>query len=167
MAEEVSNSNSREERIARISEFTFTKENAAENARKSIAKRKENIAKEKHVRTGLSKEIVAAQEQLKKLGLGKMASDIKREDLPKAAIAIMMDNALRVLGGEWEIKSADEATKIAKVWHDILRLEMNQATTISGTQNETAETRQSRLDELRLEAKRRVEGTLRAVAGDS
>ena len=167
MSEEKRTKYTKEERIARISEFSFTPENAAENARKSNEKRRENKAREKHVRTGLSREIIAAQEQLKKLGLGKMADNINREDLPKAAIAIMMDNALRVLGGEWEIKSADEATKIAKVWHDILRLEMNQATTISGTQNETAETRQNRLDELRLEAKRRVEGSLRAVAGDA
>ena len=43
---------------------------------------------------------------------------------------------------------------------------MNQATSISGTQSDTPETRQTRLDELRLEAKRRVEGGLRAVAGD-
>ena len=79
----------------------------------------------------------------------------------------MMDLALRVLGGEWDIKNAEEATKIAKTWHDILRLEMNQATTISGTQSETPESRQNRLEELRLEAKRRVEGNLRAIAGDA
>lgn len=157
----------RELRIANIADHVFTKENAAENARKATAKRIENKEKEKVVRHKYAKEIITAQEQLKKLGLGKMVESIDREDLPKAAIAIMMDNALRVLGGEWEIKSAEEATKIAKVWHDILRLEMNQATTISGTQHETAETRQNRLDELRLEAKRRVEGTLRAVAGDA
>lgn len=157
----------REERIARISEYTFTKENAAENARKATAAREANKAKQKHVRHGLAPEIVAAQEQLKALGLSKMVEGIDRDDIPKAAIAIMMDHALRVLGGEWEIKSAEEATKIAKVWHDVLRLEMNQATTISGTQNETPEGRQNRLDELRLEAKRRVEGSLRAVAGDS
>lgn len=166
MAEE-NNEDIKAQRVANIAPFVFTKENAAENARKANAKRRENKEKDKVIRQKHSKEIIAAQEQLKKLGLGKMVDNINREDLPKAAIAIMMDNALRVLGGEWEIKSAEEATKIAKVWHDILRLEMNQATTISATQNETAETRQSRLDELRLEAKRRVEGTLRAVAGDS
>lgn len=150
-----------------LAQYSFTKENAAENARKATASRLERQKKEKVVRHGYSKEIVAAQEQLKKLGLTKLTEDIDREDLPKVAIAIMMDHALRVLGGEWEIKSAEEATKIAKVWHDVLRLEMNQATTISGTQHETAETRQNRLEELRLEAKRRVEGTLRAVAGDA
>lgn len=150
-----------------LAQYSFTKENAAENARKATASRMERQKKEKVVRHGYSKEIVAAQEQLKKLGLTKLTEDIDREDLPKVAIAIMMDHALRVLGGEWEIKSAEEATKIAKVWHDVLRLEMNQATTISGTQQETAETRQNRLEELRLEAKRRVEGTLRAVAGDA
>jgi hypothetical protein len=154
-------------KIAQIMPYVFTKENAAENARKATKKRIENQQKEKHVRHGLSQEIVDAQEQLKKLGLSKLAASIPREDLPKMAIAIMADNALRVLGGEWEIKSAEEATKIAKVWHDILRLEMNQATTISGTQNETPESRQNRLEELRLEAKRRVEGGLRAVAGDA
>lgn len=150
-----------------LAPYAFTKENAGENAKKAAAARSENQKKRQVLRHGYSKEIVAAQEQLKKLGLSKLADGIDREDLPKAAIAIMMDHALRVLGGEWEIKSAEEATKIAKIWHDVLRLEMNQATTISGTQQETPETRQNRLEELRLEAKRRVEGTLRAVAGDS
>jgi hypothetical protein len=156
----------REMRIKNLLPHAFTPENAAENARKSAAARVKNIEKAKNVRTGYTKEILTAQEQLKKLGLSKLADTIPREDLPQMAIAIMADNALRVLGGEWDIKSAEEATKIAKIWHDILRLEMNQATTISGTQNDTPETRQSRLDELRLEAKRRVEGGLRAVAGD-
>ena len=156
----------REKRIKNLLPHAFTPENAADNARKSAASRVKNIEKAKNVRTGYTKEILTAQEQLKKLGLSKLAETIPREDLPQMAIAIMADNALRVLGGEWDIKSAEEATKIAKIWHDILRLEMNQATTISGTQNDTPETRQSRLDELRLEAKRRVEGGLRAVAGD-
>ena len=145
----------------------FTPETAGDNARKATIAREENKRREKHVRAGYSKEIVTAQEQLKKLGMSKIAEGVDREDLPKLAIGIMMDHALRVLGGEWEIKNAEEATKIAKIWHDILRLEMNQATTISGTQNETPETRQTRLEELRLEAKRRVEGGLRAVAGDA
>lgn len=157
----------REQRISNILPHAFTPENAAENARKASAKRVENKNKEKYVRQGYSKEIIKAQEQLKILGMSKLDESIAREDLPKVSIAIMMDHALRVLGGEWEIKSAEEATKIAKVWHDILRLEMNQATTISGTQTETAETRQNRLEELRLEAKRRVEGGLRAIAGDA
>jgi hypothetical protein len=156
----------REKRINNILPYAFTSENAAENARKSVASREANKAKTKHVRQGYSKEIIKAQEQLKLLGLTKLDEIIPRDDLPKVSIAIMMDHALRVLGGEWEIKSAEEATKIAKIWHDILRLEMNQATSISGTQSETPETRQNRLEELRLEAKRRVEGGLRAVAGD-
>lgn len=157
----------REKRINNILPYAFTPETAAENARKAAAARVENKKREKHVRQGYSQEIIKAQEQLKLLGLSKLDESIEREDLPKVSIAIMMDHALRVLGGEWEIKSAEEATKIAKIWHDILRLEMNQATTISGTQTETAETRQNRLEELRLEAKRRVEGGLRAVAGDA
>lgn len=155
------------QRIDNLIPHMFTKENAAENARKATESRKRNQREKQHVRTELAPEILKAQEQLKKLGLKKLADEISREDLPKASIAIMMDLALRVLGGEWEIKNADEATKIAKVWHDILRLEMNQATSISGTQQETPESRQNRLEELRLEAKRRVEGTLRAVAGDA
>jgi hypothetical protein len=156
----------RQKRISNILPYAFTPETAADNARKATVAREENKKREKHVRSGYSKEIIAAQEQLKLLGLSKLSENISREDLPKVSIAIMMDNALRVLGGEWEIKSAEEATKIAKVWHDVLRLEMNQATSITGTQSDTPETRQSRLDELRLEAKRRVEGGLRAVAGD-
>jgi hypothetical protein len=166
MIDETSADEMREKRIKNLLPHAFTPENAADNARKSAASRVKNIEKAKNVRTGYTKEILTAQEQLKKLGLSKLAETIPREDLPQMAIAIMADNALRVLGGEWDIKSAEEATKIAKIWHDILRLEMNQATTISGTQNDTPETRQSRLDELRLEAKRRVEGGLRAVAGD-
>jgi hypothetical protein len=166
MTDEKSADDIREQRIKNLLPHAFTPENAADNARKSAASRVKNIEKAKNVRTGYTKEILTAQEQLKKLGLSKLAETIPREDLPQMAIAIMADNALRVLGGEWDIKSAEEATKIAKIWHDILRLEMNQATTISGTQNDTPETRQSRLDELRLEAKRRVEGGLRAVAGD-
>lgn len=157
----------RDKKLANILPYAFTPENAAENARKSAKARKENKEKAQVVRQGYSKEIITAQEQLKKLGLTKLSEDISRDDLPKVSIAIMMDHALRVLGGEWEIKSAEEATKIAKIWHDILRLEMNQATTISGTQSETPESRQNRLEELRLEAKRRVEGGLRAVAGDA
>ena len=166
MIDETSADEMREKRIKNLLPHAFTPENAADNALKSAAARVKNIEKAKNVRTGYTKEILTAQEQLKKLGLSKLAETIPREDLPQMAIAIMADNALRVLGGEWDIKSAEEATKIAKIWHDILRLEMNQATTISGTQNDTPETRQSRLDELRLEAKRRVEGGLRAVAGD-
>lgn len=157
----------RAKRISNILPYAFTPENAAENARKAAASREKKRKENQVVRHGYSKEIITAQEQLKKLGLSKLADAIPREDLPQMAIAIMADNALRVLGGEWEIKSAEEATKIAKIWHDILRLEMNQATTISGTQNDTPETRQNRLEELRLEAKRRVEGGLRAVAGDA
>ena len=157
----------RQKRISAILPYAFTPENAGDNARKAAIAREENRKRDKHVRSGYSKEIITAQEQLKKLGMSKVAEGVNRDDLPKLAIGIMMDHALRVLGGEWEIKTAEEATKIAKTWHDILRLEMNQATTISGTQNETPETRQSRLEELRLEAKRRVEGGLRAVAGDA
>jgi hypothetical protein len=154
-------------RLDNIIPHMFTKENAAENARKSHKSRAENEKKKQHVRTELAPDIIRAQESLKKLGFKKLAEEISREDLPKASIAIMMDLALRVLGGEWDIKNAEEATKIAKTWHDILRLEMNQATTISGTQSETPESRQNRLEELRLEAKRRVEGNLRAIAGDA
>lgn len=157
----------RQKRIAQVLPYAFTPENAAENARKATISREENRKRDKNVRAGYSKEIIAAQEQLKLLGLSKLSENVSREDLPRVSIAIMMDNALRVLGGEWEIKSAEEATKIAKVWHDVLRLEMNQATSISGTQSDTPETRKTRLDELRLEAKRRVESGLRAVAGDS
>jgi hypothetical protein len=154
-------------KLENILPYAFTPENASENAKKSVQARREKKEKEKFVRNGYSKEIITAQEQLKKLGLTKLSEQISREDLPKVSIAIMMDHALRVLGGEWEIKSAEEATKIAKIWHDVLRLEMNQATTISGTQSDTPESRQNRLEELRLEAKRRVEGGLRAVAGDA
>lgn len=154
-------------RIDNILPYMFTKESAVEAGKKSGEARREKAKRERHVRQELAPDIIKAQESFKKLGFTKLAEEVSREDLPKASIAIMMDLALRVMGGEWDIKNAEEATKIAKTWHDILRLEMNQATTISGTQNETPESRQNRLEELRLEAKRRVEGNLRAIAGDA
>jgi hypothetical protein len=143
----------------------FTAENAAENARKSHAAQKKKKTLEKHARLGVTDEIKASIDRLRAFGLERLAQDVDREDLPKMSIAVMIDLGLRVLGNEWEIKDAEQATKIAKTWHDILRLESNQATSITG-QADTQEGRQSRLEELRIEAKRRVEGGLRAVAGE-
>lgn len=146
-------------------QYQFTKENAAENARKSNEARKRKKTLDKHARLGVTDEIHASIERLRAFGLERLAADVDREDLPKMSIAVMVDLGLRVLGNEWEIKDAEQATKIAKIWHDILRLESNQATSITG-QADTQEGRQSRLEELRIEAKRRVEGGLRAVAGE-
>ena len=143
----------------------FTKETASENGRKSAEARKKNRAIEKHARLGVSDEIQASIDRLRAFGLERLAEEVDRDDLPKMSIAVMIDLGLRVLGNEWEIKDAEQATKIAKTWHDILRLESNQATSITG-QADTQEGRQSRLEELRIEAKRRVEGGLRAVAGE-
>lgn len=143
----------------------FTPENAAENGRKAAAARKRKKDLDKHARLGVSDEIQASIERLRAFGLERLAEDVDRDDLPKMSIAVMIDLGLRVLGNEWEIKDAEQATKIAKTWHDILRLESNQATSITG-QADTQEGRQSRLEELRIEAKRRVEGGLRAVAGE-
>ena len=90
-----------------------------------------------------------------------------REILPKLAQSIIVDLGLRLVSGEWEIKSAEEATKVSKIWYDILRLEMGQATTINEQRVGTPEDRLSRLEELKLEAKRRVEAGLRAIGDGS
>lgn len=153
------------ERISHLVKHQFTPENAAENARKAVKSREANKVKEKYTRIGVSDEIKKSIDRLRAFGMERLADEVNRDDLPKMSIAVMVDLGLRVLGNEWEIKDAEQATKIAKTWHDILRLESNQATSITG-QAETNESRQNRLEELRLEAKRRVEGTLRAVAGD-
>ena len=97
----------KDKKLANILPYAFTPENAADNARKAAKARKENKEKAQVVRQGYSKEIITAQEQLKKLGLTKLSEEISREDLPKVSIAIMMDHALRVLGGDREIKSAE------------------------------------------------------------
>ena len=63
-------------------------------------------------------------EQLKVLGQDLLASGVaSREILPKLAQSIIVDLGLRLVSNEWEIKSAEEATKVAKIWYDILRLE--------------------------------------------
>jgi hypothetical protein len=133
-----------------VAEYVFTKENA-----KSATKQ-------------ASDEYRKRQEQIAKLGLSKSVSDIERDQLPDIALRIIADHGLRILGGEWEIKSAEEATKVGKVWHDIFRLEMGEPTSISSSQDsENPDQRKNRFEELKLEAKRRVEGGLRAIAGDA
>lgn len=102
--------------------------------------------------------------QLKVLGEDLLASGVAtREILPKLAQSIIVDLGLRLVSNEWEIKSAEEATKVAKIWYDILRLEMGQATTIQENRVSSPEDRLSRLEELRAEAKQRVEAGLRAI----
>jgi hypothetical protein len=101
-------------------------------------------------------------EQLKVLGQDLLASGVaSREILPKLAQSIIVDLGLRLVSNEWEIKSAEEATKVAKIWYDILRLESGQATTINENRTGNPEDRLSRLEELRSEAKARVEAGLR------
>lgn len=103
-------------------------------------------------------------DQLKVLGQDLLASGVaSREILPKLAQAIIVDLGLRLVSNEWEIKSAEEATKVAKIWYDILRLESGQATTINENRTGNPEDRLSRLEELRSEAKARVEAGLRAI----
>jgi hypothetical protein len=103
-------------------------------------------------------------EQLKVLGQDLLASGVaSREILPKLAQSIIVDLGLRLVSNEWEIKSAEEATKVAKIWYDILRLESGQATTINENRTGNPEDRLSRLEELRSEAKARVEAGLRAI----
>ena len=103
-------------------------------------------------------------QQLKVLGEDLLASGVaSREILPKLAQSIIVDLGLRLVSNEWEIKSAEEATKVAKIWYDILRLEMGQATVINENRTTSPEDRLSRLEELRAEAKQRVEAGLRAI----
>ena len=84
-------------------------------------------------------------EQLKVLGQDLLASGVaSREILPKLAQSIIVDLGLRLVSNEWEIKSAEEATKVAKIWYDILRLESGQATTINENRTGNPEDRLSR-----------------------
>ena len=102
--------------------------------------------------------------QLKALGEELLASGVaSREILPKLAQSIIVELGLRLANGEWEIKTAEEATKVAKIWYDILRLESGQATSIQEQRTGSPEDRLSRLEELKQEAKRRVEAGLRAI----
>lgn len=151
-----------------IKEYQFTKENAREAQAKGVVKRVKNDVEKKIIKLEATEEYRKRQDQIAKLGLTKVVSEIERDQLPQIALSIIADHGLRVLGGEWEIKSAEEATKIGKVWHDIFRLEMGEPTTISSSQeSESPDQRKNRFEELKLEAKRRVEGGLRAIAGDA
>lgn len=155
-------------RNVHLREFQFTKEDAADaQAASRVSMIKNNIDK-KIVKLDATSEIRTRQDQIAKLGLSRVSADISRDQLPEIGLAIIADHGLRVLGGEWEMKTAEEATKVAKVWHDILRLEMGEPTTISSSQDsENPDQRRNRFEELKVEAKRRVEGGLRAVAGDA
>ena len=153
-------------KISHIVKYQFNSETGRAMASKS---REMQQARKEQKRlddiSGVNDESRIRREQLRLLGASKLLKDVDRDELPQVSIAVIMDLALRVLGGEWEFKDAEQATKVAKTWHDVLRLEMNQATSISA-QADTVEDRLGRLEELRLEAKRRVESGLRAVAGD-
>lgn len=147
-----------------VASYKFTKEDG-DKGREVTEKRREE---RKIARLDNAGEYRKRQDQIAKLGLTKVVSDIDRDQLPSIALSIIADHGLRVLGGEWEIKSAEEATKIGKVWHDIFRLEMGEPTSISSSQeSESPDQRKNRFEELKLEAKRRVEGGLRAIAGDA
>lgn len=136
------------------------KQSAEDRRRKRAADLEESRVK-KHLEKQEAKQ---RAEQLKVLGEEILASGVAtREILPKLAQSIIVDLGLRLAGGEWEIKSAEEATKVAKIWYDILRLESGQATTIQENRSGSPEDRLSRLEELKIEAKRRVEAGLRAI----
>jgi len=132
------------------------------------AKRAQDI-EETRVKKQLDKEERRKHaEQLKLLGEDLLASGVaSREILPKLAQSIIVDLGLRLVANEWELKSAEEATKVAKIWYDILRLEMGQATVINENRSSSPEDRLSRLEELRAEAKQRVEAGLRAIGDGS
>ena len=136
----------------------------AEKQQVAKAKRAADI-EEARVRKSLNKEEQRKRaDQLKVLGEELLARGVaSREILPKLAQSIIVDLGLRLVSGEWEIKSAEEATKVAKIWYDILRLESGQATSIQEQRSGSPEDRLSRLEELKIEAKRRVEAGLRAI----
>lgn len=137
---------------------------AAEKAQAKRAQRAADL-EESRVKKQLDREEAKKRAaQLKLMGEEILASGVaSREILPKLAQGIIVDLGLRLAGGEWEIKSAEEATKVAKIWYDILRLESGQATSIQEQRTGSPEDRLSRLEELKIEAKRRVEAGLRAI----
>lgn len=150
-----------------LKDTRFTKESSAAANDANMLKRVERKVNNKIIELDAVNEYRKRQDQIARLGLGRVTKDLNREELPEVGLAIIMDHGLRVLGGEWEMKSAEEATKVAKIWHDILRLEMGEPTSISSNQPlEDADQRKNRFEELKVEAKRRIEGGLRAVAGD-
>ena len=150
-----------------LKDTRFTKESSAAANDVNIQRRTERRVTSKIIELDAVDEYRKRQDQIARLGLGRVTKELNREELPEVGLAIIMDHGLRVLGGEWEMKSAEEATKVAKIWHDILRLEMGEPTSISSNQPiEDADQRKNRFEELKVEAKRRIEGGLRAVAGD-
>lgn len=150
-----------------LKDTRFTKESSAAANDINIQRRTERRVTSKIIELDAVDEYRKRQDQIARLGLGRVTKELNREELPEVGLAIIMDHGLRVLGGEWEMKSAEEATKVAKIWHDILRLEMGEPTSISSNQPiEDADQRKNRFEELKVEAKRRIEGGLRAVAGD-
>jgi hypothetical protein len=132
------------------------------------AKRAADVEEDRVQKTLTREERQQRAAQLKVLGEDLLAQGVaSREILPKLAQSIIVDLGLRLVSNEWEIKSAEEATKVAKIWYDILRLEMGQATTITEQRVGSPEDRLSRLEELRAEAKQRVEAGLRAIGDGS
>ena len=147
---------------------TVTVVSKKELATTQKARRAADIEEERVSKALTKEERQQRAAQLKVLGEDLLAQGVaSREILPKLAQSIIVDLGLRLSSGEWEIKSAEEATKVAKIWYDILRLEMGQATTINEQRVGTPEDRLSRLEELKLEAKRRVEAGLRAIGDGS
>jgi hypothetical protein len=144
-----------------VASYEFTKDDKPKTRKKGRQEGKDLTVVD-------SSEYRVRQDQIAKLGLSKVIKGIERDQLPEIALSIIADHGLRVLGGEWEVRTAEEATKIGKVWHDIFRLEMGEPTSISSSQDsESPEQRKTRFEELKLEAKRRTEGNLRAIAGDA
>ncbi len=139
-------------------------ESAAQRAEQKRARRAADLEESRVKKTLERAEQKQRADQLKALGEEMLAKGVaSREILPKIAQGIIVDLGLRLAGGEWEIKSAEEATKVAKIWYDILRLESGQATSIQEQRTGSPEDRLMRLEELKLEAKRRVEAGLRAI----
>jgi hypothetical protein len=119
----------------------FTTENASEMGRRSADARRRRTA-ERDRDTSAMRALVA--KRIQDMG--------GRDALRDLSLANALDLAHRYFNGEWPPKSAAEATRDARAWHEVLRLESDEATVITTTE----EDRRERLAELRRKAAERA-----------
>jgi hypothetical protein len=100
----------------------FSSANAAEMARRSHAKRREN-----HQRRAL------AAKELRALAEAQMIHLPAREEFAELAAAGVGQMLLRIVSGDLQPRTLTEAVTVAKVLLDIARLEGGEATVITGT----------------------------------
>lgn len=114
----------------------FTKENAAEMARRSVASRQARVAREKRDLGALTALLKERRAQLP----------------PRSELVGIAESALMMLLGDvalerWKPRTAAEAMNMARTLYEIVRLEGNQATSISATV--TKEDAQKGIEDLR------------------